>query len=723
VRRAPGVEETVITVHRKEDLHNELICYYTGAGVTPEALKAFLRNELNHNITPAYFMHLEAFPTNLNGKVDRRALPRPELLLGQAVYEPPRNAVEEEIAGIWEEVLGVQKIGRTTSFFRAGGTSTKAIQVISRLYRNLDVSVKVADLFANDTIARLGEVVARAARARAADLEIRPLEEQAHYAVSHAQKRLWINDQLGDQRHAYNVPGAYLLTGALDRQALERSFAALLARHESLRTVFPTVGGQPRQRVLDPEAVAFAVQYHDLGDLPESDREPAARRIAAAEASRPFDLARGPLVRAALVRLAPGRHAFLLTLHHIIADGWSMDVLAHEAMQCYDALARGAAPSLSPLALQYKDFSAWHNGQFRTAAFEAARRYWLDRFAGPVPVLDLPTDSPRPAVKNYDGDYVDFALSPELTGKLDALGREQGCSLFMTLLAAVNALLYRYTGQRDMVVGSPIFGRDAKVLESQIGCYVNTLALRTRLGDGDSFADLLAEVKQTTLEAFEHKMYPFDQLVEELDLKRDWSRSPLFDVWVVLQNTNFTGPRLPQPAGLSVGAFERDVRVSLHDLSFNFHESDTLRGTIVYNSHLFARDTIGRMVTHLLNLLTAVANDSRRPLREIRYLAGSEYRELLAFNGPRVPYPGEDKTLAGLFEEQVRNTPDRLAVCCEGTALTYRELNAAGNRLAHCLQADYGVGPGSLVALLLDRSADTLVALLAVLKAGGAYLP
>ena len=697
----------------------DYLCAYVAAKAPVESseLRAFLAARLPAHTLPSSFVFVESLPLTPSGKLDRQALAALGGGPGPARVAP-RTDIERRLVEIWQEVLGREGVGVGDNFFEVGGHSLVAMRAVSRIHKELNAHVELREFFAHPTV----EALARLIGSSPPDeyVEIQPAPERPFYEVSNAQRRLWVLSQLEDELRAYNMCAAYVLEGALDAAAFGRAFAALVERHESLRTTFAEVGGRPVQRVHPAAGFPFEVERADLRGRPDAER--AAAEAANRDAATVFDLARGPLLRARLLRLADERHLFVLVMHHIISDGWSMGVLVNEVLANYKAFSRGEESPLPPLRIQYKDYAAWQREQLEGERLEAHQRYWHGQFADEAPALALATDFPRPAVKTYGGGRVGGPLGREAARAAERLGQEAGASLFMVLLAAVNALLYRYTSQEDVVVGSPIAGRDRKELEGQIGFYVNTLALRTRPSGRDTFAGLLEKVKATTLAAYEHQIYPFDRLVDELRLRRDASRSPLFDVLVVLQNLESGAGPAVTVEGLSARAFELENPVSKFDLSFRFWEAHgELYAQIEYNTALFRRETVERMHGHLRTLFAAAVARPGERVARLPMLTGEERRRLRAWNETAVERPREE-TLHGLFEEQVRRTPDAVAVAYEGRAVTYAELNRRANRVAHALR-ERGVGPDVRVGVCLKRSPEMVVALLAALKAGGCYVP
>ena len=548
---------------------------------------------------------------------------------------------------------------------------------------------------------------------------IEPVAASADYALSHGQKRLWLLDQLQPGLVAYNMVLTRQLTGELDRGSLEHAFEEVVARHESLRTVFVVVEGEPRQRILSVEEAAFVLHYQDLRS--QADAHQHALALSRQEIALPFDLSQGPLLRVKLLQTDEQTYCLLLTIHHIVSDEWSMQVLVREVLSLYGAYHEGLPSPLSALPIQYKDYAAWQQGQLSGAALLAHQQYWLEQLSGEVPLLELPTDRPRPALQTYRGHRLGWQLNQALSGELEALSQQQGVTLFMVLLAGLNTLLYRYSGQSDLIVGSPIAGRQHADLEEQIGYYLNTLALRTQVDGQGSFVDLLKGVKQTTLGAYAHQAYPFDRLVEDLQLVRDPSRSPLFDVMLVVENQQAE----LQDIGKST-LYEKAFRlpVSKFDLTFAFVE--TVQGlslSIEYNTDLFEQSSIERMGVHLESLLSALVAEPLLPLQQVGYLSESERHQLLVdFNATEAPL-SSCQTLVSLFEHQVSLTPQAVALVSEQDSVSYEELNQRANQLAHYLRGEHGVEAGTLVGLLVERSEWLIVGLLAVLKARGAYVP
>jgi aspartate racemase len=534
--------------------------------------------------------------------------------------------------------------------------------------------------------------------------------------LSFAQQRLWFLDQLMPGS-AYNSPGAFRIESAIDVALVERIVNEIVQRHEVLRTTFQSMAGEPFQVVAPVLTVPVAVV--DLGNLPEPKREAEVRRLATEEAQRPFDLAQGPLLRVTLLRLGDHEHVFLVTMHHIISDGWSIGVFIREAVALYGALSNGAPSPLPELPIQYTDFAVWQREWLQGEVLEEQLGYWRRQLAD-ISVLQLLTDRPRSAVQTSRGKRQSVALPKALSEALKALSRQEGTTLFMTLLAAFKILLHRYTGQDDLVVGTPIANRNRLEIEGLIGFFVNTLVLRTDLAGNPSFRELLRRVREVCLGAYARQDLPFERLVEELRLERDMSRNPLFQVMFVLENISLRSAELP---GLTLSAIEADSETALFDLTLQIIDAKQgLTAAFVYNTDLFEAATITRMLGNFQTLLEAVVADPEQRLSNLALLTKTERQQLLVeWNDTKTNYP-QNVSIHQLFEAQAQRTPDAIAVVFEHEQLTYEELNRRSNQLAHHLRAR-GVGPEVPVGVCLERSLEMVIGLLAILKAGGAYVP
>ncbi|WP_396136899.1 MULTISPECIES: amino acid adenylation domain-containing protein [unclassified Amycolatopsis] len=653
-------------------------------------LRSYLRSRLPEHLIPARFVELAALPLTANGKLDRRALPDP----GHPDGTSPGNPAEALVAEVWRDSLGLDHIGTDDDFVELGGDSILAMRVAGTLNRRLGTALPAQAVFEHRTVAGLAAALPAAhpghAPARTAPGAALPL--------SSGQQRLWFLDQLAPGSAEYHTSAGFRLRGPLSVDALASALTALAERHESLRTTFPTVGGRGVQVVGPPPDIRPDVRAADGVER---------------EVHRPFDLARGPLFRATVFRLGEDDHLLVLVLHHIITDGWSMGVLAHELGLLYS----DPGAELPPLPLRYTDFAAWQRERLAGPELDDRIAYWERQLAG-VSALELPTDRPRPAVRGTAGATHRFTVPPAVTTRLAELGRQRGATLFVTLIAAAQVLFARYTGQRDIALGTVTAGRSWDELAGLVGFFVNTVVIRSRLDDDPSFADFLTGVRSTVLDAMAHDDVPFGRLVELLAPDRDASRSPLVSVMVVLQNAPSA---LPELDGLAVEEFDLPRHSAQFDLTLEFEPRDGgLRTTVEYSTDLFDADTIRRLAENLRTLLTGIADDPGRRLSRLPFPAPAQRHELLAVG--RNPVEGPGRTVLDVFAERVRERPDALAVTCAGTALSYRDLDRRANRLAHALIAR-GAGPDVRIGLCVPRGIDAVVGMLAILKAGGAYVP
>ncbi|WP_260319850.1 condensation domain-containing protein, partial [Pedobacter cryoconitis] len=546
-------------------------------------------------------------PLTPNGKVDKRSLPSPEGLSISSgpAYVAPRTKIEERLIVLWQQLLGRDNIGIKDNFFEIGGHSLKATRLIGQIHKIFEVKITVKELFATPVLERQARLIQQAGKA--AFMAISPLLLQSDYILSSSQRRLWLLNQFEEGRAAYHMPAVYVFEGNLDFAALALAFNSLLKRHEILRTVFKeNEWGEVRQVVLTEKESQLHINRRDLRTGYEHQEK--VRLLIQQELLKPFDLEAGPLVRAGLYQLENHKWLFTYVMHHIISDGWSMGILIKELIQLYNAYTREEIPVLASLGIQYKDYAAWQQEQLTGENLKPHRDYWLQQFTGELPVMQLPGDQVRPLIKTYNGNVITKTFTKELVSSIKKLTLEHGTTLFMGLLAGVNTLLYRYTGQEDQIIGSPIAGRDHIDLEDQIGFYVNTLALRSRFKGTGSFKELLTEVKQITLDAYEHQVYPFDELVEVLQLQRDSSRSVLFDVMMSLQTNDTIALNGQQLGKLVISSYEAaENQTSKFDLIFSFVEvEDEIRFGLRYNSDIFAESTALRFTEHLIRVFEAV---------------------------------------------------------------------------------------------------------------------
>ncbi|MGH4024646.1 MAG: amino acid adenylation domain-containing protein [Pseudonocardiaceae bacterium] len=722
----PAVAHVAVIAREDEPGVKRLVAYVVAAPGTPAASHSELRElaarTLPDYMVPTAFVVLDHLPLNVNGKVDRHALPVPEReAAAEGGYVEPRNDTERVVADVWAEVLGAQRIGIRDNFFDLGGDSILSIRVISRLRAALGVDVSARALFSNPTVAGLAETVAPHADLSGREDTIPVLPRDGRlpqsFTQSFAQQRLWFLDEFEPGSTEYVTPLAVRLCGELDIEALSGAMTALVARHESLRTTFESVEGQGVQVVHPPQPVS--VPLLDLTGLPAPQGQAELERVLAAQSLEPFDLSTGPLLRPLLVRTGDQEHVLALTMHHIVTDGWSGGVIMNDLAQLYRAECDGVTAGLPALPVQYADFAAWQRERLSGAALDDELAYWRGQLAGVAP-LELPTDRPRPALHTQNGGLLGVDISADVAARLKELGRRQGATLFMTLAAATQLLLHRWSGQDDVAVGTVVSGRERPELEPLVGFFVNTLVLRCTVAGDQTFAQFLDTVRDTVLDAFAHQDVPFERVVDAVQPERDPSRPPLFQAMVVLQNTPNVAAEL---AGLDAEDIETPGVTASVDLTVEFHELDAggLHAALTYNTDLFDAGTVERMAGHLQVLLARIAGEPDRPVCALPMLTEAERHQVLeGWNDTACKVPAG--TLPELVQRQVARTPRAPALVFDGGELSYAELNARANRLAHLL-IRRGAGPEQVVALALPRSVDIVIAQLAVTKAGAAFLP
>ena len=715
--RYPGIKEAVVVAKEDHLEESQLVAYLVnemGQDVSIDDLRYYLRQTLPGFMVPQFFVALAKMPLTSNGKVDRFLLPAPqESSLPERVK--PLGPIEEVVASIWAEVLGLEQIGTTDNFFNIGGQSLKAVQVVARLSEVLAVELPVATVFEAPTVQALARVVERSMTSEgpAAVSHIERVSRDRSLPLSFAQQRLWFLQSLDPSSVAYNISFSARFVGPVNLPVIEQSINEIVRRHESLRTTFAEVDGEPVQVIAPTLTVSPSIIH--LDHLNETDRQTESQRLLREEACRPFDLKNGPLLRTVILQLSENECVMSLSMHHAISDGWSGGVFIRELIGIYEASTKGVSSPLPPLAVQYADFAHWQRQQ--QDDLQTQLSYWRNQLSE-APELELPIRM-RPAVRTEQGSVLRFNLSKELVQKLSALSRRNGATLFMTLLTTLQVLLSRYSNQTDISVGTPVANRTNAEIEPLIGCFVNTLVMRTDLSGDPSFRELLERVREVALGGYTHSAIPFEKLVSELQPDRDLSRTPLFQVMMVLQNT----PQQPLLlGGVHCQIEEIDNGTAKFDLLVQLTETEKgLDGKWEYSIDLFDAATVERMVTHFRVLLEGVVENEHRHISEIPILTDEEQSQLKRFNETQQEVP-QHSYLHQSFEAQVESTPDAIALVHETGNLSYRELNRRANRVAHYLQT-LSVGPETRVALLLKRSPELIVSLLAVLKAGGAYLP
>jgi surfactin family lipopeptide synthetase A len=750
LKQHESVKDAAVVALEKKSGEKQLVAYLVGqAGATTSVseLRSFLKERLPDYMIPSKFVLLDRLPLTLSGKVDRRALPPPEAAGAEMSddYMAPRDLVEEVTAVIWSNILGIEKVGIKDNFFELGGHSLLATRLISRIRETFHVEMPLRSLFEEPTVSGIARSIKAAISAgeKLQSPPLLPVSREEKIPLSFAQQRLWFLNYVDSSNGAYNLHAAVRILGNLDLKALEESFRAIVDRHESLRTNFALVDGEPLQIISSSIPVELPVlqllsnECTDNstrsssdglaepvatapGTVMHAERDREVNRLASEEASKPFDLSQEPLIRVKLLRSNEDEHVLLLTMHHIVSDGWSISVFINEMAALYEAISQGLQSPLPELPIQYADFAKWQRGWMKGDLLEQQLAYWRRQLGGELPSLSLPIDRPRPPVQTFRGAFRSFLLSKDLSERLKELSRSEGATQFMTLLAIFKILLYRYSGQEDIVVGTPIANRNRAEIEQLIGFFVNTLALRTNLKAELSFRQLLERVRETSLGAYAHQDIPFEKVVEELQPERDVSRSPLFQVMFALQNLSAADMKLKD---LTLIRLEPESDTTKFDLTLAMEETEEgFAGSFEFNRDLFDATTIERMIGHFKTLIEAILSDPDEKISRLALLTPAERHQLLVeWNDTRVDYQKE-KCIHELFEDQVMRTPDAIALTFEDEQLSYRELNARANQLAHYLRS-LGVGAETLVGICVERSIEMVVGLLAILKAGGAYLP
>jgi acyl carrier protein len=680
-----------------------------------QAVSTYLQSKLPEFMIPAIWVELESLPLTPNGKIDRNALPDPDAsgLLNNE-YIAPRNGLEAAIAAIWQELLGMERVGIKDNFFELGGHSLLAMRVISAIRRELKVEVAIKELFVHPTIAGLAVHLEEHGKGLLLPSIEVVLPRPERIPLSFSQERLWFIDRL-EGSVQYHLPVVLKLKGEINKEALSHALQGIVNRHEVLRTVIREEAGDSWQLIREKDQWQLSIAD---GSKYIADREVLQHYIQQI-INKPFDLSHDHMVRAALISLDEEEHVLVVTMHHIASDGWSMSIIVKEVVELYEAYVEVRPEQLSTLQIQYADYAIWQRDYLQGGVLDAKLNYWKKKLEG-VSSLQLPADYARPAVQSTRGAIAGFRIDNDISAQLQQLSQQQGTTLFMTLLAVFKVLMHRYSGQQDICVGSPIANREQVELEGLIGFFVNTLALRSEVMGDAAFTELLQQVKTTALEAFANQDLPFEKVVDAVVRERDMSRTPIFQVMFSWQNT----PDVPQvrlgDVKLSDQIFTGNT--SKFDLTFTITKSPLgLHGSLEYCTDLFSPQRIEGMLAHFKELLKSVVKEPMQKIGELVMLTKAEEQQLLVeFNNTRVVYPGH-KNIIDLFEEQVAKTPGATALVFEEEELTYGELNERSNQLAHYLRSK-GVREETLVSICIERSSEMLVAILGILKSGKAFL-
>ncbi len=710
-----SVKESVVLAREDENGNKSLVAYITtkeNQEIESSSIKSMLLEHLPEYMVPVAYKSIESMPLTPNGKVDKKALAKLEVeIQSSKEYVAPRNEIEEKLAKIFQEVLNVEKVGIYDNFFELGGHSLLATQLVSRIRSGLEIDLPLKELFGTPTIEHLSEYLQT--YAAKSNLSKIPLQkDRDNLKLSYAQERLWFLDKFeGGKSIAYHMPAILKLEGSLNKKVLSQALTTIVERHEALRTNFIEKDNEALQIIGDIDTFTLEEILCKEGSVNTKIKE---------ALSKPFNLESDMLFKAVLYSINKETHYLLVNMHHIISDGWSIGVLIQEFVTLYNAYSDNQVNPLPPLEIQYGDYAAWQKEYLSGEVLEEKLSYWKETLGGIEP-LALPTTYPRPAIQSNKGNTLSFTINKEITKKLNALSKKYDATLFMVLLSSFGLLMHKYSGQEELIIGSPIANRNRSEIEPLIGFFVNTLALKQDFSSDMKFSTVLQQTKEHTLSAYDHQDVPFEKIVEALNIPRDTSRSPLFQVMFALQN-NPENSNL-ELVNLNIEGVEFENPTSKFDLTMDITESnEELQGSLEYATDLFNREYIEAMIEHFKILLEAIVQDETQAISKYPLLTQQEEQQLLIeYNNTNVAYP-KNNTLHQLFEEQVKLNPENIAVVYEEEELTYKQLNSKSNQLAHYL-IEQGVKPDSLVAICVDRSLDMMIGLLAILKAGGAYVP
>ncbi|MDQ0232873.1 non-ribosomal peptide synthetase [Metabacillus malikii] len=706
VKDYEGIQDVLVTALKDANESSSLCAYYIASNeLSVSELRDFLEKRLPDYMIPSYFVKVDEFPLTINGKIDKKSLPDPKQMINEELtYQAPQNDLEARLISIWCEILGSEegKIGRSDNLFHLGMHSLRIASFVSKIYREFEVSIPIHIMFELSTVKKQAAYISQIKREEIYGIE--KVDEKDEYPLSSAQKRIFMIQALNQDQISYNMSKAIVIDGPLETERVQYAFNMLMKRHEALRTSFQVKDGEPIQVVHDEVFINMGVSQLEDRTIEEF----------VADFVQPFDLSRDPLLRVKLVKLEENKHLLLIDIHHIVSDGQSVQLLVNEFVQLYEG------KELSEPALQYKDYASWQNEFLESEELKRQEQYWLNQYEGGYPVLQLPTDFTRPPVKETRGDSLSVHIETALTSDLHQLAAKRGTTLFMLLLAAYNVLLSKYSNQEDIIVGTPISGRNHHDVENMMGMFVNTLALRNFPNKGKTFLDFLDLVKQSTLAAIENQDYPFELLVEKLKVQRDTSRNPLFDTMFTLQESSYSQVEME---GLHLSTVDIESNSSKFDLSLFVSEGkDGLEVQFEYRTSLFKKESIERLSQHFIKILNTIAASPQLKLADIDMVMEEEKKVLLYdFNQTKQVVP-DHVLLHQWFEKQAERTPNSTALMFNGCKMTYQELNEQANQLARKLRKQ-GVKEEVLVSVVMERSFEMVKSILAILKAGGAFVP
>ncbi|MHA7060175.1 amino acid adenylation domain-containing protein [Aquimarina sp. M1] len=710
-------------LHQDKEMNSILVCFYKSENVDQDAVRNYCLQYLSQYETPSLIIRQDTFPINANGKIDPVVLEQKinDVLVKNQNYKAPTTKTEEKLATIWKQVLKLEKVGAKDNFLLLGGNSIKLIQLKLRIHQTFNVDLDIHKMFNNSILEEQANLIEQS---KVSTFEIiDKLESEETYELSSSQHRLWVLSQFDQGSIAYNMPFSVKLNGEYDVPNFKKAIDKTIERHEILRTVFRVNElGEIRQQILSKDALNFKIDYVDFRGKEKPEEK--AKQYEKEDSYIAFNLEQGPLIRAFLLQISDEEYVFYFNMHHIISDGWSMKVLIKDVLDCYEALKINNDASMVSLNIQYKEYVAWQKKQLLKDRFKESKKYWLNQFSGELPILDFPSSKIRPKIKTYKGHQLSTSIPSETIKKLKAYGQYKEGSLFVGLLAAWNILCNRFTGQNDIIIGTPTSGRDHVDLENQIGFYVNTLALRNQIDSTDTFNEIYDKVRTATFSSFDHQMYPFDNLVEDLDLIRNSSRSALFDVMLVLQNVvdNDFGSTIEEKDCDYIS--DDGICASKFDIELTFQEiGDALSFIVKYNSDIYDQHMIESIIRNYKQLIIQLVNNPDSEIRKVDYLSKEEKFELLhELNNTDVSY-AQDKTIIDVFTEQVKQNPDEIAIEFDNRKITYLELDNLSNKWSNYLVKEHNLCANDLVGIKLERNDWLLICILGVLKVGAAYVP
>lgn len=722
-----GITQAAVIAKEMDNGDKELIAYFVAnSSIAVNDLRNFLKGELTDYMLPDAIVQVKNFTMNSSGKLDTKALLALDVDSSEDKnkYQPPTNAQQEAIQSIWHEVLNREPIGIDVDFFTVGGNSLKAMRLLSEYHKKFNAKVALKDIFEHNTIASHQQLLTSSTEDQYT--EIPKVVAQENYILSDAQRRIWVLSQFQEGLVAYNMPSFIELEGNYDVNILVKSVAILVEKHEILRTVFKSnEHDEIRQWILPAAEVTIPISIENITSLENPYDHISA--YSKEDAFKPFDLENGPLLRGNIFCVADDQFIFYFNMHHLVGDAWSNEVIKKDILEIYHSLLADESFSPNPLRIQYKDYASWQSQQLANGNWDAHKNYWLNKLSGELPLIDLPTEKLRPSIKTYNGNSLQLVFTKEEASQLNEFSKANQGSLFSTLLAVFHVLLHRYSGQKDQIIGVPIAGRSHADLEAQIGVFINMLSIRNEVKTNVSFIEFYKSVTENLLEAYQNQLYPFDRLVEELDIPRDTSRSPIFDISISLQNISLAANKVEDAYQYNTETDEvwgLGAHKSKNDLEFAFEESnDEIICNVIYNTDVYEEAMVRQFMKHYRALAATLTTNPLAHISEVEFLNTDEKTVLTQhFNDTKYDFNTEETTIS-LFQNIVSEKREELAVVYEGETLTYDELDRLSNQFAHYLQKEHNVSEGDVVGIMLPRSQWLLVSILGIMKMGAVYLP